>query len=155
MISPEVLRRYPFFGLLNDGQLKAMAILAEPVTWEAGECVFQAGDSANALYLLTEGSIDLYERSQDVHDPELRKDFLVGEVNPGELFGISALLPPFRTTAAAQVNRDSEGIRFDAGKLYHLCQVEIDLENRILRQLTKEIFERLNYARIQLAAARA
>lgn len=155
MISPEVLRRYPFFGLLNDGQLKALALIAEAVTWEAGQCVFEFGDPADALYLLTEGAVDLYERSQDAHKPELRKEFLVGEVNPGELFGISALLPPFRLTATAVVTKPSNGIRFDAGKLYHLCQVEIDLENRILRQLTKEIFERLNYSRIQLAAARA
>lgn len=155
MISPETLKRYRFFGLLNEDQLSALAVIAEPIDWGPQEMVFEHGDAADALYLLTEGSVDLYERSEDCLDPNLRADFLVGEINPGEVFGISALIPPYRLTASALAAKPSAGIRFDATRLHYLCQVETDLENRILRQLTKSIFERLSYARIQLAAARA
>lgn len=155
MISPETLRRYRYFGLFNEEQLKALAILAEPVAWQADEVVFHEGQLAEGLYLLTEGAIDLIERSEDLHDSSLRKEFAVGEINPGEIFGISAMIPPFKLTASAVASRASEGIRFDAPKLYHLCQVEMDLENRLLRQLTKAIFERLQFIRVQLAAATA
>lgn len=155
MISPETLKRYPFFGLLNEDQLNAIAIIAEPISWSSGATVFEYGNTAGSLYLLTEGAVDLYERSQDYHNPDRRKEFLVGEINPGELFGISALVSPYRVTASAVATKPSEGVRFDAARLHHLCQIEIDLENRILRQLAKTLYERLGYARIQLAAARA
>jgi hypothetical protein len=40
MISPEMLKRYPFFGQLSDGHIKALAAIAEEVTWESGEAIF-------------------------------------------------------------------------------------------------------------------
>ncbi len=33
MISPELLRRYPFFGSLTDDQLKAIAMIAKEKTY--------------------------------------------------------------------------------------------------------------------------
>ena len=49
MISPEVLRRYPFFGFLKDDQFKKVAMLAEEVSWKAGTKIFKAGEKTDAL----------------------------------------------------------------------------------------------------------
>ncbi len=37
MISPELLRRYPFFGTLSEEQLRQIAMIAEEQTYEAGQ----------------------------------------------------------------------------------------------------------------------
>ncbi len=42
MISPELLRRYPFFGFLGDAQLKAIAMIAEESTYEKDQPIFEA-----------------------------------------------------------------------------------------------------------------
>lgn len=154
MISPETLRRYPFFGQLSDAQLKAVAVAAEEVTWESGTVIFQIGDPAEALYLLKEGSIDLYDRSEDSNQPELTREFLVGEVNPGEPFGISALLEPYKLIASAVASKPSSGIRLDGEKLRQTSTRDLAMGNALLRQLAVAIRDRLTYARVQLAAAR-
>ena len=49
MVSPELLRRYPFFGFLDATQLKAMAMIAEEVEPQTGEDLFETDQPATAL----------------------------------------------------------------------------------------------------------
>jgi CRP-like cAMP-binding protein len=152
MISPEILRRYPFFGPLNDAQLKAIAMIAEEVTFEKGETLFNERKTAEALFLLMEGSIDLYYTIEEEH-PELRKEFPVGEINPGEPFGISALIEPYVLTSTARASAPTHVIMISASSLRALCEVDKDLAFVFMRQVAKAALERLNATRVQLAAA--
>ncbi len=54
MVSPEILRRYPFFGTLSDTQIKAIAMIAEEKTFEKGTVICEEGKPATAFYLLLE-----------------------------------------------------------------------------------------------------
>jgi CRP-like cAMP-binding protein len=102
-----------------------------------------------------EGSVDLFYHVEDELNPDLKKEFGVGEINPGEPFAISALFEPYVLTASAVASRPSKGIRTDAQRLIQLCSFDLELGMILQRELIKAIFERLTYARIQLAAARA
>lgn len=102
MISPELLRRYPFFGFLNDSQLKSIAMIAEEETHPAGADIFCAGAPASTFYLLMRGSIDLYFDVQEEFRPDKKKEYLMGEINPEEPFGISTLIEPYQYTATAR-----------------------------------------------------
>ena len=152
MISPELLKRYPLFGSLSDEQLQSIASIGEEHVWQAGEMIFDIGETAENLYLLIEGSIDLFYHVEDEKDPELKKNFPVGEINPGEPFSISALFEPYVLTASAVASRPSRGIRMDAKRLIQLCSYDLELGMVLQRELIKAIFERLTYARVQLAA---
>ena len=92
MISPEVLRRYPFFCCLNDEQQRAIAMITEEMEVEAGKELFLEGQPVEALYLLMEGNVDLYYAASGSGDP--KDQLLVGEINAGEPFAISALIEP-------------------------------------------------------------
>jgi len=102
MISPELLRRYPFFSFLDDNHLKAVAMIAEEENHPGGTNILQSGDPADALYLLMKGSVDLFYVVQEEFHPSSKKEFLMGEVNPEEPFGISALIEPYQYTASAR-----------------------------------------------------
>ncbi len=154
MISPELLRRYELFGLFREDQIQSLASITEEASWEAGEVIFEIDAAADTLYLLMEGSVDLFYRSEDELQPELRKEFSVGEINPGEPFAISALFEPYILTASAVASRPSKGIRMDAQRLLQLCSFDLELGMILQRELIKAIFERLTFARTQLAAAR-
>lgn len=154
MISPELLRRYDLFGSLSDEQLQSLASIAKEESWEAGEVIFEIDAPAESLFLLMEGSIDLFYRSEDELNPELRKEFPVGEINPGEPFAISALFEPYILTASAVASRPSTGIRMDAQRLIQLCSYDLEMGMVLQRELVKAVFERLSYVRVQLAAAR-
>lgn len=151
MISPELLRRYPFFGPLTDAQLKAIAMIADEVTIEEGVTLFKEKEPAEAMYILKEGSIDLFYIVED--DPEFRKEFPVGEINPGEPFGISAIIDPYILTSTARAAVSSQLVKITASPLRALCEVDNELALIFLRQVAKAALERLEATRVQLAAA--
>jgi CRP/FNR family transcriptional regulator, cyclic AMP receptor protein len=153
MISPELLRRYPFFGKLSETQLKSVAMLAEEVSWEKGVTVLEECEPANYFFLLIEGDVDLYYRAVDKLNPKTRKDFHVGEINAGEIFAISAFIEPFVYSASVKTARQSRAIRFDAMALRKLFDQDANLSCLMMTQVAKAAMERLAYARIQLAAA--
>ncbi len=102
MVSTEMLRRYPFFSFMNHVQLHEVAMITEELEVEAGAVLFSMGEAANALYLLREGSVELHYTVTDERGMEKRQDFLVGMINPGEMFGISALIRPYRLSRPAR-----------------------------------------------------
>ena len=103
MISPELLRRFPFFGFLDDTQLKAVAMLAEEVEVEQGTNIFESEQPATALYVMVDGSIDLHYKVIDRDDPHIVKEFFISELNPGDIFGLSAIVEPFVHTMTSKV----------------------------------------------------
>jgi CRP-like cAMP-binding protein len=153
MISPELLRRYTIFGQLGEQDLNNIAMLADELTAEAGTVLFEERQPANALYLLLEGSIDLYQKSEEEYHPKARKEFLVGEINPGEIFSISSLIEPHILNASARTSKPSRFIKFDATALRQLANENPQLGCTLMRQVAKALMERLAYTRVQLAAA--
>jgi CRP-like cAMP-binding protein len=149
MISPEVLRRYPFFCCLNEEQQKAIAMVTEELSEEVGKELFLEGHPVEALYLLVEGSVDLVYATGDAKD-----QLLVGEINPGEPFAISAMIEPYTFTATARVAGPSRVLRVDAKALRALCEVDCRMGYLIMKQVAAMALERLHFARVQLAAAR-
>lgn len=153
MVSPELLRRYPFFGSLSDAQRKAMAMIAEEEQYVKGTVVCEEGQPATALYLLVDGAVSLYYKAEEEFRPQTRKDFLVGEVNPGEIFAISAFIEPFTYTSTVKAEKDSRVVRFATSGINDLLQKDPTLYCTLLKQIAKAAMERLAFARVQLAAA--
>ncbi len=151
MISPELLRRYPFFCCLDEAQQKAIAMIAEDLLVEKGVTLFEEGEPADTFYLLLEGGVDLFYPASR----ELRDLLLVAEINQGEPFSISALIEPHVLTATAKTTASSRILKIDAKALRALCQVDAKMGYALTRQLAMAAMERLHFARVQLAAARA
>jgi CRP-like cAMP-binding protein len=149
MISPEILRRYPFFCCLNEEQQKAIAMVTEELSVPAGKELFLEGHPVEALYLLVEGSVDLFYATGDSKD-----QLLVGEINPGEPFAISAMIEPYTFTATARVAAPSRVLKIDAKALRALCEVDSKMGYLLMKQVAAMSIERLHFARVQLAAAR-
>ncbi len=151
MISPEVLRRYPFFACLSDDQLKEVAMVANEVECERGTTLFEEGLPVESLHFLLEGGVDLYyAASGNLHD-----ETLICEITPGEPFGISALIEPYTLTATARAAVKSRILKIDAARLRALCEADSRLGFALMRKAAKVSMERLHYTRLQLATARA
>ncbi len=155
MISPELLRRFPFFAHLDDTQLKAIAMLSNEVTYAKGETLFQTDQSAHALFILVEGLIDLHYVVIDRDNPTLRKDFYVGHINPGEPFGISALIEPYQYTATALANSLCRVIEIAAPALRILCEKDLKLDSVLAHHIATTALSRLHDTRLQLIGTHA
>ncbi len=152
MISPELLRRYPFFNSLSKAQLSEIAMISDEVDCKNGETLIEENQPANTIFLLISGSIDLIIKSEEAYHPTQHKEFIVGEINPGEIFGISALTEPATYDAAARTSRDSQIIIIDAEALRGMMKDDLELANHMMVQVIRGLKDRLQSTRVQLAA---
>ena len=155
MISPERLRRYQFFGFLDAAQLKAVAMITEDITTAAGAILFENDEPADYLYLLVEGNAEIIYRVNDPEHPGLDMEFYVGELSPGEVFGISTLIEPHIYTSSVRVTEAGRALRIQGQTLRAMCELDAKLAYGIMRQIAQTAMERLHSTRVQLAAARA
>jgi CRP/FNR family cyclic AMP-dependent transcriptional regulator len=152
MISPELLRRYPFFGGLTEAQLSGIAMIADETGFTKGTVFGEEGKPSTKFYLLTEGAVDLlYSGGGEGRI----SNALVGEVAPGEAFALSALVEPYRLTASLKAAEDVCAVAVDAAGLRAMCEVDARLGYLLMRNLARTAMERLDGARIQLAACQA
>ena len=148
MISPEVLRRFPFFAGFDESQLKALSMVAEERTIEAHNTIFEEGTPAEKFYLLIDGSVDLYIKSEQENIPSARREFSVGEINPGEVFGINALLEPYKHGFTERAGPVCSIIEFDGASLRALIEIDQSFGYRLLVQVAKTLMERLYSTRM-------
>jgi CRP-like cAMP-binding protein len=149
MISPELLRRYRFFGGLKEDELAAIAMIAEESAFADGAIIFREGERAAHLYVLTAGTVDLI---YEIHRPGGVDTSYVGSINTGEPFGISAFVDPYVFSATGQAHGAVKSIVIDAAALRALSEVDCHLGYTVMRQVAVALAERLNFARVQLAA---
>ncbi|MBI3361858.1 MAG: Crp/Fnr family transcriptional regulator [Chloroflexi bacterium] len=154
MVSPELLRRSPFFAFTDENQKKAVAMISEEAACDGGTVFFEEGQVADTLYLLLEGSVDLFFRPHVENGDQLRPDILVGEINPGEPFGLSAMIEPHILTATATASGPCRVLKMEGAALRALSEVDCRLGYLLMRQIAKAVGERLHAARLQLAATR-
>ena len=155
MISPELLRRYPFFGQLSDANLKALAMVSELEEVKARTPIFAEGQPAEFMYFLLEGSIDLTYAVGEGLNPKTRKIFEVGEINPEEVFGISALVEPFTINANGTAAVDCKYITIDAKALRAMLEMDNHMGFIFMTRIAEVALKQLGEIRVQLAAARA
>jgi CRP/FNR family transcriptional regulator, cyclic AMP receptor protein len=145
MISPEVLRRYPYFVGINDESLKQLAMIAEEKTVPADTVMFREGDPASHLSIILKGEVNI---QYVLGDDELRT---VDTLVEGDLLMWSALVEPYKATAIGTTTKETHLARIDAAKLRILCEQEPILGYRLMTQVAKLLAHRLDGARVQLA----
>jgi CRP-like cAMP-binding protein len=138
---------------MNHIQLHEVAMITEEIEYGAGAVIFTMKEAANNLYLLREGNVELHYTVTDERGMEKRQDFLVGMINPGEMFGISALIRPYQFTTSALTTGSSQLLVLDAVELRALCEKDTMLAAEWQRHIAEVTLERLHYTRIQLLAA--
>jgi CRP-like cAMP-binding protein len=153
MISPELLRRYPFFGHLSQTQLASLAMIGEEVQLKDDQVVLEEGKPAHALYFLLEGGIDLYYTVKEDARKKECKEILVCQINVGEPFGISTLIEPNVLTASVRSNGASRVLKFEEKALKNAMKADPGLELVLVREMAKAAIQRLDATRVLLAAA--
>ena len=153
MVSPEILRRYPFFGILSANQLKAISMITEEVFFEKDAIIFEEGQPATYFYLLMEGEVDISYHSEKEAHIQHRKELLAGVIDSGDVFAISGLIEPYVYTATARAAQDGHALKIDSYAMRHLMETTCEMGYALMGQIAKAAMERLGFTRVQLAAA--
>jgi CRP/FNR family cyclic AMP-dependent transcriptional regulator len=139
MISLQTLYRLPLFAGLDEETLTTIAMPGEMVEASRGEWLFHEGDSADSLYIILEGSIDLkMAMNGNPHYGDLER------LNSGEVIGWSALVEPFvYTLGAVAVDGGTRLARLDAGHLRALMEQETDVGYLLMSRMAGIVRRRL------------
>ncbi len=152
MISIELLRRYPFFALLTEDQLKAIAMIAEEKTYPKEILLVKENAPADKLILLLDGDVDLiYSGGGE----GAISNALVGSIAPGEMLGVSSLIEPYIYISSARSTIPSRVVEIDGVAIRALMQVDKMLGFALMNNAATAVLERLKYTQVELAAARA
>lgn len=146
MVSPELLRRYPYFAKVSEETLKQIAMLAEERSYPAGMQLFSQGDPADYLNIIMEGEVQI---QYELGSGEKRTvDTLVA----GDILVWSALIEPYRTTAIGRTSKPTKVIAIKAKPLRELCDRDPMVGYQLTKEIAKLLAHRLESARVQLAA---
>ena len=109
----------------------------------AGRFVVHEGDPAG-LIVIVRGKLRV--QTQGAGHPGSVLETMV----PGEIFGSTWLVPPFRWTFDVVAVDDAELIVFDGEALRQIIDQDLALGNMLLKRLVRALTERLRSARMQL-----
>jgi CRP-like cAMP-binding protein len=162
MISPELIRRYPFFAGLNMDQINKLSKLANEEIVETGHYFFHDDEELDYFYLAVEGAVaivfELPERDVEhkISDQFMRKlktkDVVISTVSPGDVFGWSGLIPPYTATAGSKALTPCRVITFNRKEIVELFNEDCEFGYLMTQKAAQVIRERLRDFRIESLA---
>ena len=139
---------------MGDKELEAVVSIAKEKEYQKGDLIIESGQPAETFYFLAEGNVAYYYVVTTENDPYYKEEYHISDINAGEIFGISALIEPYKYTATLRVDKPSRVIEIRATDLRSLCEADPKLAYGLMQAVAKAAIERLQTTRIQLIAAR-
>lgn len=147
MVSGDVLKDFQLFEGLDAGELAEVARLCRERSYEEGSVIFAAGGSAEDVYLLKDGEVNI-QVELVLYDLEARTT--VYTVRKGETFAWSALVPPHKLTASARSRQKSEVVTINGKELMNLLEKNTHMGYVVMQNLSEVISSRLAATMIAL-----
>lgn len=132
----EFLHNTPVFGDIPKSGLRAIRRLCHVRTYKQEEHVFRSGEPGVGLYVIMEGSVEIYQDRDDY-----RHEYAV--LYPGEFFGEIALLDDLPRTASARARKYSRLLGFYRPDLLNLLSRNPALAGTVLLNIARLIGQRL------------
>jgi NTE family protein len=119
----------PAFRGLGEAERERIAPLFGEVALAKGETIYQAGDEADALYLVVSGAVDVLEGTQ-----------IIARYEPGEVFGEGALLPgDARRAVTMRVVLDAVLLVLPRPSIDRLLELQPSLHQRVSALLGRRL----------------
>lgn len=125
------------FSELGRGELTEVEKILTPVSKKAGEMVFSQGDAGDGLYIVSSGSVSVFQQEKDETHLKLT------EIKTGAFFGEMALLSDSPRTASAVAAEDAELLVLNRADLLNLAETRPRIGVKIVMQLSQIVAERL------------
>lgn len=162
MISPELIRRFPFFAGLDHEQIAALANVAQEQNVDTGKYFFREGEELCCFYLLLEGAVGIvvelpdqkveHTVAEQITGEFKTRDVVVTTVGPGEVFGWSGLVSPHEATAGAKALVPSRVVTFDCRELRKIFQDDCRFGYLMMEKIARLIRSRLRDLRTESLA---
>lgn len=149
MVSIEALRGCELFGELSDAELGEVVALCRDKSYPAGATIFTEAEMAEDIYILQQGRVALQVQLRSM--AQVSGDVTIEEVEPGHVFGWSALVKQRRLTASARCLEDVRVLAVDGQALNQLFERNAHIGFVVMKRLADVISSRLRITRERLA----
>jgi CRP/FNR family transcriptional regulator, cyclic AMP receptor protein len=149
--TARLLARTEVFRGLGERELREVAQVAVPRTWERGEVVFREGDAGDTCYLIKSGAVLLTREHQD------GRMVAIAECRAGAMFGELAMFRGETRSATAEAIEDTEAVALLAPDMTRLIRANPDIATELLAALAERVSrttERLMQQSFQTVAGR-
>ena len=148
------LRDCELLSSLNDEELSRIAIICSRISVAEGDRLFLEGQSAEHIYIVTNGRIALHKSLGDRAKLSQRGWATIAFCRTDEIVGWSALVDPFRYTLSATAWEPTQLLAIRASLLRRAMELNPDVGFRIMRSLSEVMARRLQQISHALTAAR-
>jgi CRP-like cAMP-binding protein len=132
---------YLFRGL-DDGQTMRIEAIGKEISMKKGQQIFKEGQEANGVYIVKKGAVELMTFVEK--DFELPISILR---DPGDVFGSSALVPPYQYSLSARCVEDGSLFCMETAAVRKLASEDRDIGYRIMTNLAAHFLARLKETR--------
>lgn len=138
------LRSLPVFKSLPEDHARILAPLIEPCSCTTGKVIIQQGLTADYLYLITRGRVEISYKPYDGNS------ITVSHIDAGGLFGWSAVVGSRHYTSSAIAIAEMECIRIRGDRLRKVCGDHPEAGREILNCLANAVGSRWKDAHEQV-----
>jgi CRP-like cAMP-binding protein len=150
-----LLARVPVFEELGPAELAAVAEVAVPRSYDAGEAVFREGDESSTCYVVRAG------RARAVREHGDGRQLTLATFGPGEIFGELAMFDDERRSATVEATEELTALAIGGPDMRRLMrahsEIAVKLAVALVRRLreTNERLARQSFQTVQSRVAAA
>jgi CRP-like cAMP-binding protein len=142
MVTAEWLKKTGLFGSLEEPHLNIILSHSSVESFPQGKKIFDQGDEAYRLYILIEGTIGLTVKTGE------KIDLMTSTIDKeGAVFGMPALLEPFRYNVTAMCMKPSKVLIIEADHIRRHLEQDAKMGMEVMKRLASIYFNRLNEMR--------
>jgi CRP-like cAMP-binding protein len=127
---------------LDERRMKKVMAIGKDISMKKGQQIFKEGHAANGVYILRSGAVELMMFVE--HDFDLPISILR---EPGDVFGSSALVPPYQYSLSARCAENSILFCMETAALRKLASEDQDIGCQIMTNLAAYFLTRLKETR--------
>ncbi|MFC1922503.1 Crp/Fnr family transcriptional regulator [Chloroflexota bacterium] len=150
MVSPEVIRRYPYFSGMSMERINLLANIAEEIEYEQDQYFHHEGEAIDKVYIIVKGEVSLVTSL-----PQQDKEVVINTLGAGDVFGWTSLLPPHTAGSGAKSVTNCNLVEFSASELRSKFEEDFQFGYLMMTKIAQIIRERLDSVVIETLAYQA
>lgn len=132
----ERLEKHELFGLLGPTEVERLSNASSVVALKDGDRLYSEGHPASHIFVLLKGRVELRRAAAR------GTAFVVDDLLPGSIFGVSSLIGTERFLLNAECTEDSEALKIEAKVLRRLLDENPRVGYAVQRRISEILFKR-------------
>jgi CRP/FNR family cyclic AMP-dependent transcriptional regulator len=128
----ELIRQFPIFSKIQPAMQKLLCFSAERLTYDAGQVMFNAGDSADAAYVVIEGTVE-------ISVPTPSGPIVINTMTKNEILGEIAIVGDVPRTATAKAVTKLETLKISKELFIKIIRENPDAAIELIKILASRL----------------